>query len=217
MNNTLTKENFQRYISSIIKQDISSPSLLKKADNIYYLVKEEDSLFWSFYILKYGLDQYLMNKGKSFDIVQQIKIKAIESMKSHTDLMKQYKLKKTEIEQNLLYDTHISKSSFFYLCICYDINVVIIEDRVYYECIGNDTVGSNIYMLKKQNHHYEIYKKLEQDYQDKYYKISNVSKPILGIGSYKVNDLQIMCKKLKIDLPGDAKKKEMYEEIIKAI
>ena len=68
----LTSENFKRYISDIIKQDISYQKLDQSPE--YYVVKEEDSLFWSFFIVTFGMEKYIMNKGKNYDIQQKIKI-----------------------------------------------------------------------------------------------------------------------------------------------
>jgi hypothetical protein len=204
--------NYERYISDIIKQDISYSNNNTQDD--FIVVKEEDSLFWSLYIIVFGLDQYIMNKGKNFVIQQQIKIAVIESMKDNKAILKQYKLTKNVVEQNLLYDNEIQYGSFFYLCLYYKQNVIIIKDRIYYECIG-DPSNTDIIMLKKINHHYAIYSKPEKDYALKYYKIENVNKPLLSITSYKLEVLQGMCKKLKLEVDG--KKKDLYERIVKCI
>tara|TARA_X000001036_G_scaffold407394_1_gene416812 strand:- start:1593 stop:2225 length:633 start_codon:yes stop_codon:yes gene_type:complete len=207
-----TKNNYERYISVIIKQDISYQTNKDFLD--YTLVKEEDSLFWSFYIIVFGMDKYIMNKGKNYDIQQKIKIGAIESMNDNKSILKQYKLTKSVIEQNLLYDSHISYSSFLYLTMYYKKNIIIVDDRVYYECIGNPD-DSEIVMLKKIKHHYAIYSKPEKDYAVNYYKIINVGKPILSISSYKLIELQDICNKLKLEIDG--KKKDLYERIVKCI
>ena len=123
-------------------------------------------------------------------------------------------MKKNELEQNLLYDKEISYSSFLYLCMIFKQNIVIIDNRVYYECIGN-TSDDTITMFKKNNHHYAIYNNVEKGYQENYYKINKISKPILAISSYKLNELQDICKKLKVELDG--KKKDLYERIVKCI
>ena len=211
-NHMLTSENFKRYISDIIKQDISYQKLDQSPE--YYVVKEEDSLFWSFFIVTFGMEKYIMNKGKNYDIQQKIKISAIESMKDNKTILKQYKLSKTEIEQNLLYDTQISYASFMYLSLLHKQNIVIIDGRVYYECIGNPN-DSSLTMFKKDNHHYVIYSIVEKDYASQYYKITNMSKRILSISSYKLVDLQNMCKKLKLQVDG--KKMDLYERIVKCI
>ena len=211
-NHMLTSENFKRYISDIIKQDISYQKLDQSPE--YYVVKEEDSLFWSFFIVTFGMEKYIMNKGKNYDIQQKIKISAIESMKDNKTILKQYKLSKTEIEQNLLYDTQITYASFMYLSLLHKKNIVIIDGRVYYECIGNPN-DSSLTMFKKDNHHYVIYSIVEKDYASQYYKITNMSKRILSISSYKLVDLQNMCKKLKLEVNG--KKMDLYERIVKCI
>jgi hypothetical protein len=208
----LTSDNFKRYISDIIKQDISYQKLDQSPE--YYVVKEEDSLFWSFFIVTFGMEKYIMNKGKNYDVQQKIKISAIESMKDNKSILKQYKLSKTEIEQNLLYDTQISYASFMYLSLLHKQNIVIIDGRVYYECIGNPD-DSSLTMFKKNNHHYVIYSIVEKDYALQYYKITNMSKRILSISSYKLVDLQNMCKKLKLEVDG--KKMDLYERIVKCI
>ena len=208
----LTSENFKRYISDIIKQDISYQKIDQSPE--FYEVKEEDSLFWSFFIVTFGMEKYIMNKGKNYDIQQKIKISAIESMKDNKTILKQYKLSKTEIEQNLLYDTQITYASFMYLSLLHKQNIVIIDGRVYYECIGNPN-DSSLTMFKKDNHHYVIYSIVEKDYALQYYKITNMSKRILSISSYKLVDLQNMCKKLKLEVDG--KKMDLYERIVKCI
>tara|TARA_B100001758_G_scaffold36350_3_gene27656 strand:+ start:11343 stop:12005 length:663 start_codon:yes stop_codon:yes gene_type:complete len=211
-NHLFTLNNFERYISTIVKQDISYSQEVKEPD--FFIVKEEDSLFWSFYIIAFGLDKYIMNKGKNYIIQQELKINVIESMKDNKSILKQYKLKKVDIEQNLLYDKQITYASFLYLSMFYRQNIIIIDDRVYYECIGDPT-NDTIIMIKKINHYYAIYTKIDKEYSTKYYKIDNISKPILGISSYKLNELQDICKKLKLNTDG--KKKDLYEKIIKCI
>jgi hypothetical protein len=208
----LTSENFKRYISDIIKQDISYQKIDQSPE--FYVVKEDDSLFWSFFIVTFGMEKYIMNKGKNYDLQQKIKISAIESMKDNKTILKQYKLSKTEIEQNLLYDRQISYGSFMYLSLLHKQNIVIIDGRVYYECIGNPD-DTSLTMLKKDNHHYVIYTIPEKDYALQYYKITNMSKRILSITSYKLADLQNMCKKLKLEVDG--KKMDLYERIVKCI
>ena len=47
----LTSENFKRYISEIIKQDISYEKIDKTPE--FFLVNEDDSLFWSFYVVNF--------------------------------------------------------------------------------------------------------------------------------------------------------------------
>ena len=211
-NHMLTSENFKRYISDIIKQDISYQKIDQSPE--FYVVKEDDSLFWSFFIVTFGMEKYIMNKGKNYDLQQKIKISAIESMKDNKNILKQYKLSKTEIEQNLLYDTQISYASFMYLSLLHKQNIVIIDGRVYYECIGNPD-NTSLTMFKKDNHHYVIYSIVEKDYALQYYKITNMSKRILSISSYKLVDLQNMCKKLKLQVNG--KKMDLYERIVKCI
>ena len=55
-----TIKNYERYISVIVKQDISYQKNKEYLD--YTLVKEEDSLFWSLYIIVFGMDKFIMNK-----------------------------------------------------------------------------------------------------------------------------------------------------------
>lgn len=208
----LTVNQYKRYISIIIKQDISYQKINTVQD--HYLVKEDDSLFWAFYIVTFGMDKYIMNKGKNYNIQQDIKISSIESIKHNKDILKNHGIKKTELEENLLYGKEITYCSFLYLCMLFKQNIVIIDNRVYYECIGN-TSDDKITMFKKSNHHYAIYNKLEKDYSIHYYKINKISKPILAISSYKLNELQDICKKLKLELDG--KKKDLYERIVKCI
>ena len=72
----LTRDNYKRYISDIIKQDISYQKVDQSPE--FYVVKEEDSLFWSFFIVAFGMDKFIMNKGKNYDLQQQIKMDAFD-------------------------------------------------------------------------------------------------------------------------------------------
>ncbi len=50
--------------------------------------------------------------------------------------------------------------------------------------------------------------------REKYVKIDNLSKPLRGVSSYKIDELRELCEKLHIPMKEKMKKAEMYESLV---
>lgn len=207
-----TKVNINKYIA---KPDIYRP-------------KQKDSLFWCFYILKNGYSKYEMEVNDTYFVVEKTeKFKYVNCIREKKDMLKIHKIKPlTEIEQDLTNSENISLKSFFALCIIENINVIVIDKRKYYECIVNDEQDVNILCKDDNTNNYFIQLNLTKEkiqyYRDNYYKIHNFEASLKSISSYKIEDLQEICKKLNIDITklnkNDGKKKitkkDLYEHIV---
>lgn len=206
--------------------DINNKHSKKNANNIEqkfekilgkkrYDIKEADSAFWCFYILKYGYDHYELIYNKHFSIEKELKIKTIEMINKDKSLLKNFKLKHIEIESNLLNDKYTTIESLFALCIYNDVNLFLVKNQTYYEIKVNDDKITNIIHLKDNQFSLE-YDSDNTKYLN-YYCIENVNKPIKSVSAYKVDELIIICNKLKIDIfkNGIKKKKpELYSDIL---
>jgi hypothetical protein len=177
-----------------------------KKNNLYFIPKEKDTLFWCFYIIKYGESQYEI-ENKNILNEKKIKINFINEIRNKKNILKKYKFDTlSNIETNLVNDNMINLQTFFSLCVIENINIVFINKnkKYYYDFLVDDDKEnihyifelSNLnkygYMLEKSN--------LSLDYKNDYYKLENIHKPIKGLSFYKVEDLIEICKKLEINV-----------------
>lgn len=199
-----------------------------KPKNNYISVNEKDTLFWIFYILKYGSMQYETLYQKNQVIASQIKIEFVEKLRKEKKLLKLYKIDTlTNIETNLANEILLNIKSFLTLCIFENWNVLFIKNKTYYELLMNDSTEILvIYCVDKEKGSYDkkyVYEYLSKDCADviksSLYQIENINKPLKGLSSYKLEDLITICKKLGIEIVNkengkDKLKKQLYEEII---
>jgi hypothetical protein len=126
----------------------------------------------------------------------------------------------TELEDDLANKQKISIKTFFALCILENINVLLVDKRKIYEitCIDVDEEHPiNIIHRNSQSyeHHIElnVTNEIIQKYRDTYYKMSNFDATIKAIGSYKLDELIDLCKKLDINIVNETKKKQTKKDI----
>jgi hypothetical protein len=179
---------------------------------------EKDKLFWCFYILLYGFEEYQISKSSSFAIEKNFKIKTVEQVSKIKDKLKEMKIKLTDVQDELVNQPIISTKGLQVLCLMYDISIMLVKDRTLYEIIVNDkplkviVINSNKIYIQD-----EIDEEKLTEYRNNYWKIDNPSKPLKAFSSYSLNELQDICKKLEISIMNDGKKiqkKELYEQII---
>lgn len=219
----LNKKNTDKNMDK--KQD--NNIIKNKINNKYFIPKENDTLFWCFYIIKFGEIKY-ETENKNLLNEKKIKIDYVSKIRNNKAILKKYKFDTlTNIENNLVNDKCINLSTFFSLCCIENINVVLINEKkkFYYELkIYDDEIVYEIYDLfdiKKYGLHTNQLNKSEYniEYRENYYKVENLDKPIKSLSFYKVEDLISICNKLKINTIDDntnklKNKKQLYESII---
>ena len=97
--------------------------------------KDKDKLFWAFYIMLRGEDDYKYLKTK-FVVEKEIKITAVETMHKMSNVFKQHKLNKGRIETELSGDTALTLEGFFGLCIIHNVSAMFIKRNCYFELYG---------------------------------------------------------------------------------
>ena len=198
--------------------------------NTLFFPREKDSLFWCFYIMKYGEATYEMNDFKNLIVEKKIKIEYVEKLRKEKQLLKTYKFATlTHIENQLANEQRIDINTFLTLCVLENLNVFYISKNTYYELLMNDT--SVIHLIKKgfdngnkyvANFGYKIENKESEEitkYINEFYKIDNIDKPIKSVSAYKVQELIDFCIKLTIETVNNETKKnknknELYESLI---
>jgi hypothetical protein len=209
------KNNFQVKES---KKDF----IYKKRDLNVYKPIQTDSLFWCFYILKYGYSKYEMEiYNQYFKIEKEEKFAYIELIRSNKNMLKINKIKPiSELEDDLANKDRISIKTFFALCLLEKINVCVIENRKIYENIIHE---GQIHLIIRNKQTYEHHIDLDcneekiKSYRENYYKINNFENTLKAISYYKVDELLEICKKLEISISTNDKKKKTKKEIYELI
>ena len=153
----LIKENIIPLLSIVNKLDIESNKEIKtkKIRNIRKIEEittiNSDPLFWIFYCILYGEQQFAFNY--SFQTEKNFKIKSIEDLRKIKTDLKTFKLKLSDIEDELLNCKKISIKSLLALFLLYKKNMIYIWDRKFMEFICSEE--ENIYIIKnnKNEHH----------------------------------------------------------------
>ena len=220
-------ENILRYtnINTDTQTPILSKPITKKISNKsseFFYPSQKDQLFWCFYIILKGADNYEMIQNYIFKTEKEFKIEAVEKLRSKKDIkaiLKINKLKKNEVENQLVNIPCIKLEALRALCILYEISIIYISERTY-------TIfeyGTNISAVimennKKYGFRTENLSQYVEQIKKTFFCIEDITKPIKGISNYNLNDLQNIASKLDIsilDTTGKKiNKKTLYETIL---
>jgi hypothetical protein len=184
--------------------------------------KQKDSLFWCFYILKYGEQKYEMLENINIVLEKRLKIEYIEKIRKEKQIVKSHKFATlTHLENQLANEEKIDLPTFFTLCVIENINILYVCKKTYFELLMNDDKIHIIHRLDNYSKYgYEgIEKSKIELYRSTLFKLESVDKPIKSISSYKVSELLEFCSKLGIeiyvkDTTKSKSKKDLYESLI---
>jgi hypothetical protein len=224
------KTNLKGSVKNNKQSVISSPTIVNFES--IYKPKKKDSLFWCFYIIKYGISKYEMEIGNQYFIIEkQEKIKYIELLRENKnkDLLKNHKIKPlTQLEDDLANQDRISIKTFFALCIVENINIILIDKRKLYESIIID--DPKIHIVHRNSETYEHHIQLDilpeniNTYRELYYKMPSFDIGLKSISSYKLDELLELCKKFNISINSESNhdnkpikrvtKKDIYELLV---
>ena len=189
-----------------------------------------DKLFWCFYIILNGLDNYEINKEHYFETEKNFKIKSVEKLRKFmTDSsdIKSYNV--NEIEDELVNQKKISLKTLHCLCVIYGINIIYTYDNKYYEFIYDKTESTNGHVdgIIFLNNNKEPTLKLDfnneyiSNIRKNYWQIESVAKPLKSPSAYNAKEIQDICSKLNIPLNDPMGKKKtkpmLYEDILKTL
>jgi hypothetical protein len=202
-----------------------------------YQPKQQDTLFWSLYIINYGYNDYLQ-------IDHNYGVKELEEKQKISKFMKEnvvrikntnYKLTNVAI-QEVLSELLTSQKETSLLCLIvmivyYNINILIInentkcmlefwcnKDRIPSTNSSSEESDALTYVLyKTDNGKYKLqYENIGSfqinDLKEKYVVLESYNKYIKAISNYKVEELEDMAKKFDVfDETKKYKKAELYE------
>jgi hypothetical protein len=225
-------QNYLKYKLNFKREKFAKPTdrtiktALTKQPELF-IPKEQDTLFWCYYIILNGEGSYEMLNVKNSLIAKQFKINYVSKIRENKQVIKTYKFDTlTSIESNLANDSNINIKTVVSLCAIDKINLIFVSKNTYFELLMNDDgpiyIIREVYFQSKYNKKYgfEIANNNSlENIRTTLYKIENLNKPIKALSSYKVKDLTEICIKLAIEVtkPETGKNKtknELYESII---
>lgn len=191
--------------------------------NDIFVIRQKDSLFWAFYIIKNGLFSYEMSVlSQSFSVEMQEKFKYIELIRKNKELLKLHKINKlTSLENELANEKTISIKTFMTMCIIENINVYLINDRKVYVNISDESLPINIIFKNKNKPNYcvdfETTEEKINNYKENYLIMNSFEDKLKSMNSYNMDELSNICKKLDLTISSDEKinKKYLYDLILK--
>jgi len=196
--------------------------LFIKEDNDIFTPNQKDTLFWCFYILKYGEANYEMLDNINIVLEKKLKIDYVEKIRKEKQIVKAHKFATlTHLENQLANEVKIDVNTFFTLCVIENINVLYVSKKIYFELLMNDDKIHIIHRL--DNYSKYGYEGISQSkielYRSTLFKVDNVEKPVKTISAYKVSELLEFCSKLGIeicikDTNKNKSKKDLYESLI---
>ena len=207
INNLFLNLSHQDFILNITNH--TKPSIPKKKT----YVKQDDFLFWSFFILMKGEQHFEYIKTQKFITSQEFKINA--SLKIKSTKFNNRKLVKSKILNNLCHDPNIHLMTLASLCVLYDKNILYcVNNKKYYELYQEDKENINIVINDKGN--IEIIKNASKEEIDKYnehlIKMETYDEKLKSISSYKLIDLQNIASCINVETKNKSKQK-LYDEI----
>jgi hypothetical protein len=192
-----------------------------KPKNTVFIPREKDSLFWCFYIMKYGDGKYEVLENKNILVEKKHKIEYVEKIRKEKQIVKTYKFATlTHIENNLANENQLDIKTFLTLCAIENLNVLFVKNKTYYELLMNDSNELYIvYLLQNNKYGYEINPINAEQIKTTFYKLESIDKPIKSMSGYKLLELVEICEKLAIDIVNKETnktkcKKDLYEAII---
>jgi hypothetical protein len=198
-----------------------------------------DKLFWIFYKIINNFNDSDLEHINSFKIMKEFKINCVEKLKNQKNILKDFKIQKSTVEDDLTNNEKISFKTFHALCVLYLVNVILIRDNNTYcvLCSNNDEKVINLqnYKLLKitnvkmssqfNNFDIELVNSTTEEELQKilksYYAIENIEKPLKAFSNYKLDDLVSIAEKLNITIYDETskkkKKQELYENILQKL
>lgn len=205
--NIMTEQPYINNYDPYILNEVNINNYLKCKTSSVFFPREQDSLFWCYYIILNGEFKYEILHVKNSLIAKQIKIDFVTKIRENKPIVKMYKFDTiTSLESNLANDDNINIKTVITLCAIENINIVFIKKKTYFELLMNDS--SPIYVIREteikskyNKYGFEIMDAVMlENIRNTLYKLDVIDKPINSLASYKVQDLINIANKLEIEI-----------------
>ena len=209
--------------------EVKEPKQIKKRDaNKLFTPFQKDKLFWCFYIILKGYEEYELNHSNSFKVEKDFKIETVEKLKSVKEKLKEYKLKRTELEDELVNKPTISLKGLYALCLVHNVSITYIYGYKYCDLISSSTTDKKGIIMQNEKKENSIKWIMAESagagadagagagadasaddansideflskIRGEYWLIENIQKPLNAPSAYSLQELLDICKKLHIE------------------
>jgi hypothetical protein len=210
---------------------IQSPPA-KSVPTHIFCPKQDNTLFWSVFVGIYGYADYLNIGNKYNNAELEEKQTIMESLQKQPGKLKECNFRVTNVMvQELFSELMVCKRdqlfSLIAFTVYYDKTIyVVFENNTYLRFSPyknadyKPTVESTIVLYCRVGTRNNIYS-LEQDLNDLTIEhihttklcLEHYTKPLRGLSSYKMDELELIAKKLGLVIDGKWKKQDLYEKI----
>ena len=177
---------------------------------------DSDTLFWCFYLLRYGEEEYFYHQQGLFAEAGRRKAELVSELRANKSALKAYKVRLSEVEGELI-APHITRRAFIGLCAISSLPVIFIQGRTFLRIGGDSSNKWNVMRNDKQGWY------LQQDVASSdidimcgaLYEVVDMEKPIKSCSGYTLSQLKDIAAKLGVSV-GDKKltKLDWYQEIL---
>lgn len=221
----VTNKKLAQCVKQNMKKIITRPEKknekLDKKHPSMFIPSQHDKLFWIFYVMKKGFDDYNLHQyTNEFSEENKIKFEYVDKIRANKALLKSHKIQKmSECESDLINERTISMKTFHVLCIIENIDFVFFTKNSYFSFMKNEEKYENLHVLHRINDYY-AYEMNKSDlvpmYKEVRFKIEKYDKPLKAISSFKSDELIEIANFFKVDKMKDGKKKTkqyLYNEL----
>tara|TARA_B110000046_G_scaffold186045_1_gene231843 strand:+ start:13934 stop:14665 length:732 start_codon:yes stop_codon:yes gene_type:complete len=215
--------NVNDTLKPVVKNKIMSRQLTTVGHSADFLfLKEKDTLFWCYYIIKNGITSYQVLMNNTFKEEKTIKIELVETIRDNKELLKKHKWKRDIMECDIWSATTINIQTFMCICAISKLNIAIVKSN--YMCIQENNPGTETNIIVEDGNKYKLCildRDEKKDLIEKYVKtkwiVDNISKPLLAISAYKLLTLQEIATKLKIPILDENDKRLRKDKLYNLI
>jgi len=183
-------------IQKTIREKVPIIEIIKKDDFFYPSDKHENTLFWCWYIFHNGIDSYHNTSNSIYQEEQKERISYITTIRKEKLKLKEIKMKRSIIENNIVYETNLSFNSILTLTYLFNYNFIYLTDKLYFENIIDSTSKTCIIKkIKNKNQNKTGIWINDKDFnileeKNKRFQVENIEKPLKPISFYKKHQLE---------------------------
>ncbi len=225
---TENSEKSQIQIPSEEEKTNNEPAIEPLKSTIYY-PELKNSLFWSMYIAKYSMSEFLHNTKPKNMIELEEKQKIIDDIKQNPQKLKlnsNHKLTNVmvqEIISDVMTLSKVSLLSVFGYAFFYGKNFFIVNGKTYYSFLHDkdselENGNTHIIYFNESTGLFGLETKLDiidtiSEIKRNLVCLESVEKPMKGLSAYKVSELEDYARKLELTSEVHLNKKELYDKI----
>ena len=200
------------------------PVLVKRVPDGIFYPDYVDKLYWCFYIIRNGRDEYDQIGQKAFVTETSDKIDLVHAIRSNRDKVAVHKTKSAieRAETDIVGSPFISLETFEILCIVFGLNVLLVRGKRMCRMHYSD---SEPVVLHAKDARYGVElgaaTGAAERYAASHITVDDMEKPLRSVSYYKREALQDIARRLGLadsDKQGKSKTKAvLYQEILETI